>query len=337
MKFLGWRQILLALAGFGLIVAALLIAGAVPAEAIQTVVERALTRPAGWRNIIKEATPLLLLGCSVFIALKVGLFNIGADGQFVIGAVCSAVVALNVSAPINIPLAILAGIVGGCLWAYPVGLIKAYRGGHEVITTIMLNNIAGFLTFYLVSGALKDPNSQQPSTAYISDLSKLPNIIESGPLRINIAIIIAIFVVIATWFFLKKTTVGYEIAATGENPNVAKFSGINVNRIMIRTMTASGGIAGLAGALQVLAYEHRFYGNFSPGYGFDALGVALLAGGNPLGILASGTLFATIAESTNVLSRTGVPKGLSFILLGVLVIVFAAFRYRKEANRGSDS
>lgn len=337
MKFFGWRQILLALGGFALIVAALIVSGAVPAEAISQVVEKALTRPAGWRNILKEATPLLLLGCSVFLALKVGLFNIGADGQFVMGALFGVVVALKVPAPFTIPLALLAGILGGSLWAYPVGLIKAYRGGHEVITTIMLNNIAGFLTFFLVSGMIKDPTSQQPSTSYIVEAAKLPNIVDSGPLKINLAVIIGIVVVIATWYFLKKTISGYEIAATGENPNVARFSGINVNKTLVRTMTASGGIAGLAGSLQVLAYEHRFYGGFSPGYGFDALGVALLSGGNPLGILASGSLFATITESTNVLSRTGVPKGLSYILLGVLVIIFAAFRYRKEAQRGSDS
>ncbi|MFM9873976.1 MAG: ABC transporter permease [Fimbriimonadaceae bacterium] len=337
MKFLGWKQIVLALAGFAVIILALLVAKAVPAEALSQVVQKALTRPAGWRNILKESTPLLLLGCSVFLALKVGLFNIGADGQFVMGACAAVVVALNVPGPLAIPLAILAGILGGALLALPVGLIKAYRGGHEVITTIMLNNIAGFFTFYLVSGPLKDPTSQQPSTASIPATAQLPNIYQQKALAINSSLLFAIICVIALWWYLKKTVGGYEISATGENANVARFAGINVNQLIVRTMSASGAIAGLAGALQVLAFEHRFYGHFSPGYGFDALGVALLAGGNPLAILASGTLFGTIAESTSVLSRTGVPKGISYILLGVLVIVFAAYRYRKEAQRGTDS
>jgi len=337
MKFLGWKQVILALAGFALIILALIAAKAVPAEALSQVIEKAITKPSGWRNILKESTPLILLGCSVFLALKVGLFNIGADGQFVIGACAAVVVALNVPGPVAIPLSIIAGILGGALWALPVGLIKAYRGGHEVITTIMLNNIAGFFTFYLVSGPLKDPTSQQPSTASIAPSAELPNLFQQDTFRINSSLIFAIICVLALWWYLKRTVGGYEISATGQNVNVARFAGINVNKVIVRTMSASGGIAGLAGALQVLAFEHRFYGNFSPGYGFDALGVALLAGGNPLGILASGTLFGTIAESTSVLSRTGVPKGLSYILLGVLVIVFAAYRYRKEAQRGTDS
>jgi general nucleoside transport system permease protein len=337
MKLFSWKQIILALAGFALIVLALIAAKAVPAEALSQVIEKALTRPAGWRNILKESTPLILLGCSVFLALKVGLFNIGADGQFVIGACAAVVVALNVPGPAAIPFSILAGILGGALWALPVGLIKAYRGGHEVITTIMLNNIAGFFTFYLVSGPIKDPTSQQPSTASIPASAQLPNLIEQNPFKLNSSLLFAVTCVIALWWYLKKTVSGYEISATGENSNVARFAGINVNQLIVRTMSASGAIAGLAGALQVLAFEHRFYGHFSPGYGFDALGVALLAGGNPLAILASGTLFGTIAESTSVLSRTGVPKGLSYILLGVLVIVFAAYRYRKEAQRGTDS
>ncbi len=337
MKFLGWKQIVLAIAGFTLIILALIVAKAIPAEALRQVIEKALTKPSGWRNILQESTPLILLGCSVFLALKVGLFNIGADGQFVIGACAAVVVALNVPGPIAIPLSILAGILGGALWAYPVGLIKAYRGGHEVITTIMLNNIAAFFTFYLVSGPIKDPTSQQPSTASISTAAELPNLYEKLPFKLNSSILFAIVCVIGLWWYLKKTVGGYEISATGENTNVARFAGINVNRIIVRTMSASGAIAGLAGALQVLAFEHRFYGNFSPGYGFDALGVALLASSNPLGILASGLLFGTISESTSVLSRTGVPKGLSYILLGVLVIVFAAYRYRKEAQSGTDS
>ena len=331
MKQFGWKQILLALAGFAVIIIALVAAKAVPAEALGEIFTRATTRPDFWRNVLKEATPLILLGCSVFLALKVGLFNIGADGQFVIGACCGAVVALKVPGPAAIPAALIAGTLGGALWAYPVGLIKAYRGGHEVITTIMLNNIAGFFTFYLVSGAIKDPTGQQPSTASVPNSAQLPIILEIGKFSINAAIIFAILCVVGMWWYLKRTVGGYEISATGENANVAKFAGINVNRLIVRTMSASGAMAGLAGALQVLSVDHRFYGNYSPGYGFDALGVALLAGGNPLAILLSGGLFGAISESTSVLSRTGVPKGLSAVLLGVLVIVFAAYRYRKEA------
>jgi len=327
-----WKQILLAFAGFALIVGSLLLAGAVPVEALQIVFQKALTTPAGWRDIFREATPLLLLGCSVFLALKAGLFNIGADGQFVIGALAAVTIAMQDLGPATIPLSIVAGIIAGGLWAFPVGLIKAYRGGHEVITTIMLNNIAFFFSLYIVKGVLKDPESQSPTTAYIAESAKLPTLIQSGVFRMNIAVVIAVIVVIALWWYLKRTVGGYELSATGANNKAAKFAGIQTEKVIVRAMSTSGAIAGLAGALQVLAYENRFYSGFSPGYGFDALGVALLAGGSPLALLGSGMLFGIISKSTSVLSLTGVPKGLSFILLGVLVIVFAAYRYRKEPS-----
>lgn len=327
---MNWKQIVLALAGFALIIGALTLAGAIPAEAFKTVVQKVFTRPEGWRDIFRETTPLLLLGCSVFLALKAGLFNIGADGQFVIGALAAVAVALQNFGPLTIPLAIIAGILAGGLWAVPVGLIKAYRGGHEVITTIMLNNIAFLFSAFMVNGLLQDKESQSPTTAYIAESAKLPNLIQNGPFRMNVALIFSAVVVIGLWWYLKRTVGGYELNATGANPKAAKFAGIQTEKIIVRAMSTSGAIAGLAGALQVLAYENRFYSGFSPGYGFDALGVALLAGGSPLALLGSGVLFGIISKSTSVLSLTGVPKGLSFILLGVLVIVFAAFRYRKE-------
>ncbi|MBX3114825.1 MAG: ABC transporter permease [Fimbriimonadaceae bacterium] len=329
---MSWKQILLALAGFGVVIGALIVAGAVPSDALQTVIQKALTTPAGWRDILRETTPLLLLGCSVFLALKAGLFNIGADGQFVVGAMASVAVALQNFGPLTIPLAIVVGTLAGGLWALPVGLIKAYRGGHEVITTIMLNNIAFFLSVFLVKGVLKDPESQSPTTAYIAEAAKLPNLVQNGPFRLNIALLFAIAVALALWWYLKRTVGGYELNATGANSKAAKFAGIQIEKVIVRSMTTSGAIAGLAGALQVLAYENRFYSGFSPGYGFDALGVALLAGGSPLALLGSGLLFGIIGKSTTVLSLTGVPKGLSFILLGILVIVFASFRYRKEPS-----
>lgn len=333
MKQFGLKQILLSLGGFGLIIGALMLAGAVPTEALQTVLDRALMRPAGWRDILAESTPLILLGASVFLALKAGLFNIGADGQFVVGAMASVWICQIVSGPASIALAIVVGTVAGGLWALPAGLIKAHRNGHEVITTIMLNNIAGFFSIYAIRTWLQDPKSQSPTTPYIAESSQLPLLFSNGPFRLSSAFIIALLCVVSLWWFFKKSVAGYEVNAVGANPTAAKFAGINVARVTIRAMTASGMIAGLAGAVQVLAYTSRFYPGFSPGYGFDALGVALLAGGAPAALLGSGILFGAIAKSTTVLAIAGIPKGLSFILLGVLIVVFAGFRYRMEAVR----
>jgi simple sugar transport system permease protein len=327
------RLVALAILGIALIAAALSIAGANPIEALQTVIERALLRPAGIREILKGATPLILLGVSVTIALRAGLFNIGADGQFVIGALCGSIAALKIPGPGGIAAAIVAGCLGGALWAYPVGWIKAARGGHEVISSIMLNSIAGFLTTYLIANWLKDPTSQQTTTAYIDQASQIPYFFNQNGLRISPTIFIALVVPVGLWWYLKRTVGGFELNATGKNANVARFAGIKTNSVILRSMVISGAVAGFAGALQVIAFEHRFYSGFSPGYGFDALGVSLLSGSNPLALLLSGSLFSIIAESTSVLSRVNIPKDLSYILLGILVIVFAAIRYRKEADQ----
>lgn len=326
------KQGLLALAGFALIIAALIVAGAVPSDALRIVVDRALARPAGWRDILLESTPLILLGCSVFLALKAGLFNIGADGQFVVGAMAGVWICQAVPGPLGIVAALIGGAVAGGLWALPAGLIKAYRNGHEVITTIMLNNIAGFLSLFVVRNWLQDPSSQSPTTLYIAATSQLPTLFSQGAFKVNIAILFALMCVGGLWWFFKKTVGGYELSAVGANPTAAKYAGIDVRRVTICAMASSGMVAGFAGAIQVLAYTTRFYPGFSPGYGFDALGVALLAGGAPLGLILSGVLFGTIAKSTTVLAISGVPKGLSFILLGVLIVVFASYRYRKEPS-----
>lgn len=314
-------------------VLALTIAGVAPLPALGSMFSEALTTPAGWRDTLKEATPLLFLGAAVFLGLRAGLFNIGADGQFVMGAMAAAWVALNVPGIAGILLAIVAATVAGALWAIPAGLIKAYRNGHEVITTIMLNNIAYIFTAWAANGFLKDKTEQAPTTAYLTDASILPVIYKAGPFRVNIALVLAIVVVIALAYWFKKTVAGYELEATGSNPSAAKFAGVNVTKVIWRAMATSGAIAGLAGAVQVLAYEKRFYAGFSPGYGFDALGVALLAGGSPLALLGTGFLFGVISKGTTALGLTGVPKGLSGILLGVIVIVFAAYRYRREPVR----
>lgn len=330
-----WRYVLLALAAFAFVVAALAFSGAVPAEALRVIVVESLGTPAGLRSTLREATPLLILGAAVFLALRAGLFNIGADGQFVIGALAAVAVALAIPTPVGAALAIVAGIAAGALWALPAGLIKAYRGGHEVITTIMLNNIAFFLTVAIVKGPLKDPGSQSPTTTFVDPAATLPNLVQNGPFRLNLALVFAVLAVLALWFYLKKTVSGYELAATGGNPTAAKFAGVAVQKVTVKAMLASGALAGLAGALQVLAYEKRFYAGFSPGYGFDALGVALLAGTSAPALLGSGLLFGVLAKGTTALGLTGVPKGISGVLLGVLILVFAAFAFRKVVNRNA--
>ncbi len=330
--FLPWRLIVLVLGAFALIWLCLMITGITPPVAVSEFFVGALGSKAGWRDTLKEATPLLIIGVAVFLALRAGLFNIGAEGQFLVGACAAAVVALRVPGIAGILLAIVAGMVAGGLWAYPAGLIKAYRGGHEVITTIMLNNVAAFLTTGLVAGPLKDPDQQSPTTDLIDAGTRLPWIYSDGPLRINLALLIGLAVVAGFAFWYRRTVAGYEVSATGANPVAAETAGIAIKRVTVRAMSASGAIAGLAGAIQVLAYENRFYAGFSPGYGFDGLGVAILAGVSAWGIVPSAILFGIISKGTSALQLLGVPKGLSAVLLGLLIIVFAAYRYRRPRS-----
>lgn len=330
---MNWRFALLALGGFVVVYLALVVCGVVPLESLAKMIQSAVGSPAGWRNTLRQATPLLILGAAVFVALRAGLFNIGADGQFVMGAMSGTAVALANPGPLGMVLGMAVGALVGALWALPAGWIKAYRGGHEVITTIMLNNIARVFSLWMVTGIMKDPDEQASTTKYLPAESLLPVIYREKALQINLALLFGILVVVGLWFYLKKTVSGYELEATGGNPTAARFAGIAVKQVTLKAMCLSGALAGFAGAVQVLAYEERFYGGFSGGVGFDALGVALLAAGSPMALLPSALLFGVIAQGTTALSLDGVPKGMSGILLGVLIIVFAAFRYRKEAAR----
>lgn len=327
---MNWKVVLLAFAGLLVIVGAIFAAGVSPFAAAQKLFEGTLGSSAAFSGTVRETTPLIFAGVAVFLALRAGLFNIGVEGQLVMGAVTAAFFALKFPGPIGMTLAIVGGIIAGALWALPAGLIKAYRGGHEVITTIMLNSIAGFLTTALVAGPLKDPGQESTTTASIAQSSMLPYIWDSGPLRISSALLLSLFLVFALGFWLKRSVSGFELQLVGANPRAAELAGVNRQSTIVRAMVSSGAIGGLAGAVQVLAYEGRFFSGFSPGYGFDALGVALLAGSAAAGILPAALLFGILAKGGTSIQILGVPKGITYVILGFLILVFAAVRYRRS-------
>lgn len=328
---LGW----LVLAGAGLVWAVVASTGTPAPDALREMFTGAFGTPAGWRETFKESTPLLVLGASVFWALKAGLFNIGADGQYVVGGLAAAVVGLRVPGPAGVLTGTLAGVGVGAAWAFLPGWIKAYRGGHEVITTIMMNNIGRLMATALAAGVLKAPGQQNAETPLLPDATTLPNLVHNGAFRLSWAFPIGLLLVVGMAFYFGRTVGGFEASATGTNPRASRFAGIDVRTATLRAMLASGAVAGLAGALQVFAVKHQFNADFSPGYGFDALGVALLAAGQAWIVIPSALLFGALARGTSALSILGVPKGLNGVLLGIVVLVFAAVRYRKEvAARG---
>ena len=311
------------------LVSALLLAHNNPWEATVTLFKGSLGSGSAITGTLREATPLLIAGLAVFLALRAGLFNIGVEGQLLVGALACAVVALRFPGPLGLVLGIVAAAVAGALWALPAGLIRAYRNGHEVITTIMFNYLAVSLTFFFVNGRFKDVAQQEPTTATLPDATRLHSIFLPGGLQVNPGLLLGIAGCAALWWWLGRTVAGYELRAVGANQIAARFAGVRSQKTIVGAMLASGAIAGFAGAIQVLGYEGRFYSDFSPGYGFDALGVALLAGGNALAVLPAGLLFGILAKGGTMLQIDGIPKGITTVILGLIILVAAAIRYRE--------
>lgn len=298
-------------------------------EAFSGLIEGSLGSSGALNGTLKEMTPLLIAGLAVYVALRAGLFNIGVEGQLVVGAMCCAVVALRVPGPAGLLAGCVAGCVAGALWALPAGAIKAYKGGHEVITTIMLNNIAVQFAHYMTDGPIKAPGQMNTTTERVSEGAMFPLLWSDPPLRISSALLMGALIVVGFSIWLKRTVAGYELDLVGKNPRAAEFAGVATKRVVLSSMLFSGALAGLAGSAMVLGHEGRFYAGFSPGYGFDALGVAILAGNTPVALLASSFFFGVLNKGAAAIQIVGVPKGISTIVLGLLIVIFAAVRYRK--------
>lgn len=326
---MNWRISALIAGALVVLVGALVLAHASPIESVLLLLKGSLGSLSAIGGTLKEATPLLLAGLAVYVGLKAGLFNIGVEGQLVMGAMSCTVIALRVPGPTGVILGMLVGTLTGALWAIPAALIKAYRNGHEVITTIMLNWLAVKLTDYLTAGPIKSPTDQSATTAILADNTHLPSVLTIGNFELNIGLILGIALTIGISWWLRKTVAGYELRAVGANPIAARFAGVSTPKVTVWAMAASGAIAGLGGAVQVLAYEWRFFQGFSPGYGFDGLGVALLAGNSAVGVMPASLLFGILAKGSTALESNGVPRGITTVVLGLLVLIAAAIRYRK--------
>lgn len=270
-------------------------------------------------------TPYILAGLAVAVGFKCGLFNIGAEGQFGIGALCSAFVGYSLHGLpwyIHLPLALLAGAAGGALWGAVPGYLKGLTGAHEVVITIMMNYISFLLSNWLLNGPMKAPGFR-PLTPVIDNSAMLPRFFPA-PLRLNWGFILALVVAALVYWFLFKTTVGFEIRAVGANPDGARYAGMNIVKNFVIAMTLSGALAGLAGATQVLGIDHWVGQGFSAGYGFDSIAIALLGQSHPLGVVLSAFLWGTMRSgATNMQYAAGVPIEIISIIQG-LVIVFVA-------------
>ena len=271
------------------------------------------------------ATPYIFAGLAVALGFRCGLFNIGAEGQFFIGALCSAYVGYAFRMPwyIHLPLAILAGALGGAIWGAIPGYLKAVTGAHEVVNTIMMNWIAFRLSDWLLTGPMM-ASGYRPVTPVIADTAFLPRIF-SDPLRFNAGFFLALAVAALVYWFLFKTTLGFEIRAVGTNPDAARYAGMSVTRTFVLVMTLSGALAGLAGASQVLGVDHWVGQGFSAGYGFDSIALALLGKSHPIGVVLAALLFGFLrGGATRMQSMAGIPIDIISVIQGFVIIFVAA-------------
>jgi ABC-type uncharacterized transport system permease subunit len=297
----------------------------------------------GLTSTLVYATPLVLAGLGVAVGFKAGLFNIGGRGQFLIGAVGAMAVATAIGKDagpwITIPLALLGGGVLGAVAGFIPGALKATSGAHEVVTTIMLNYVFVFVTYWAISGPLALPHAPQPITADVGNLNgSLPIILGRDG---NAGILIALAAVPLMWFLLYRTTIGFEIRAAGANADAARYGGMKTKRLVVMTMSLAGFMCGLAGATTLLGVVHQMAPGYDTTIGFDAITVALLGRSNPVGVCLAGLLLGAMRAGAQVMQvQAGVPKELvdalqAIILLFLVVNILRRMMARR--TRGSSN
>jgi simple sugar transport system permease protein len=309
----------------------ILLAKANPIEAYSILFKESLADYYGFANTIAKTAPLLLASLGVLVPLKAGLFNIGAEGQIYLGGLGSALVGLylqGLPAVIHVPLALLGGFLLGAIWGLIPGYLKAVRGVNEVITTLLLNYVALNFVGYLVSNPMKAPGAPSAFSPLIAESARLPIILPQT--QAHAGIFIGLLATGLLWVLLTRSPLGYQIEAVGQNPTAARYAGMSVERTIIAVMALAGGLAGLAGAGEVMGLKYRLFDRFSPGYGFDAIAIALLSRGNLAGIVLTSLFFGILRSGANVMQRSAnVPVTVVFAIQG-LTVLFIAISFAVE-------
>jgi general nucleoside transport system permease protein len=315
------------------------------AKAYMALVEGALLSSNGLIDTLVRATPYILAGLSVGLCFKAGLFNIGAQGQFLmgaLGAVAAGVALADTSPVVAIPLALLAGVAAGAFYGFIPGWLKAFTGAHEVVVTIMLNFVALQIVSWAVSEPLRAAGATFARTPSVG-LAAIPVLFGEGGHQLHAGVLIALAAVPIVWWVLYRSTVGFEIRTVGANPDAARYAGMRPRMIIVLTMTAGGLLAGLAGTVEILGVQDYLPAAYATTVGFDAITVALLGRANPWGILFGGLLLGALRAGAPLMQiKAGVPVQMIDILQGVILFFLAAdlivrwvFRL-KEVHGGVD-
>ncbi|MCQ2010812.1 ABC transporter permease [Sporolactobacillus sp. STSJ-5] len=309
----------------------MLIIGYNPVLAYQSIIESIFLQPYYGGETIRAMIPLVLAGIAVAFAFRTGLFNIGVEGQLLVGWFASVACAIcfgHLPKVILLPMSIIAGGAAGALWGFIPGILKARFKVHEVISTIMMNYIALYTTAYLIKNFLYTEGERTPTIPAAASLAStfLANLTQGS--RLHWGFVVAIIAVFAMWFILWKTTKGYELRAVGFSPDASKYAGMNVSRNIMLSLTISGIFAGLGGAMEGLGtYQYMTINSAFTGIGFNGIAVALLGLNTPVGVVLSGALFAGLQTGgLTMQSDAGVPVELIQIIIA-LIIFFVGSGY----------
>lgn len=306
----------------------ILLSGSNPLSAYSAMLAGAFGDLDGIVETLNKTAPLLIAGLGAALAFRGGLFNIGIEGQIMMGSIGAVLVGSTIKAPavISLPLTLSAGALAGALWGAIPGFLKARFEAHEVITTIMANYIvARVITWSLgAQGPLRKITSVVPETNSLQVGARLPLLIVDS--RLHAGLLIAIILVVVIYILLFRTTLGFEIRSVGMNMNAARYAGMKVELNIVLTMAISGGLAGLAGAIQVMGLPpYNFSAGFNTGYGFDSIAVAVLGATTPIGVAFSSLLFGFMSAGARLMQlRAKVPIEIISILQGLILMFVAA-------------
>ena len=295
-----------------------------PIKAYASLLAGAFFSGNGIANTLVAAAPLMFGGLAVGLGLKAGLFNIGVAGQFLVGAFAAAVTGASLAAAptiVAMPLAMLAGAAGGAAYGFIPGYLKARTGAHEVVTTIMLNNVAVLLLTWAVNDLVRAPGFSFPRTGEIGQ-SALPVLLGRN---LHLGIVFAVLTIFLIRWILDRTTLGFEVRTVGANPNAARYAGMRPVFITALTMTVSGLLAGLAGAIQMLGVIGFYAPGITASVGFDSIAVALLGRSDPIGILFAAILFGAFRAGAPLMQiETSVPIEVIDIIQALVILFLAA-------------
>ncbi|MGM0837012.1 MAG: ABC transporter permease [Bacillota bacterium] len=335
----------------GLIAGAILMAitGNSPIEGYQYLFEGGLKNISRTGNTLATATPLIFTGLSVAFAFRTGLFNIGAAGQMLFGGFCAVAIGLSIDAPkpIMLLVMIIVGFIGGALWAFIPGLLKARFNVHEVVSTIMMNWIAYWTVYYAVPAYFKGEFLETESKKLPDSASlKVPFLTEAfDGSYINLGLFLAVIAVIVFSYVINKTTLGYELKAVGFNRDAAEYAGIAVNRSVITSMLISGGLAGLGGVAYYAGNSNSIQIGILPTQGFDGIAVALLGANTGIGVLLAAVFFGLLYSGRGFMNAmTDIPPEIAdsiiaiiiyFAATSILIERFVSFMIKKRKNKQS--